>query len=78
MSSAKQSKTDVVGLETEVSLRVMSEWGVDVDVIHMEDWRRTQGNISNGPSRVVCQRAVGRRGVALLVAPDLYRQARGS
>ena len=48
MSSAKRSIPDVVGLETEVSLRIMSEWGVDVDVIHMKYWRRTQGNISNG------------------------------
>lgn len=68
----------MVGLETETSLRIMAEWGVEVDVVTMKDWRRTQKDANDCVCRVVCQRVVGHWGVALLVAPDLYRQTRGS
>lgn len=69
---------DVVGLETDVSLRILTEFGAEVEIVRLQDWGPDSGSeseISAGRiSRVVCQRVSGRGHVILLVAPDLYRR----
>lgn|GEM_PF-991760 len=78
MGSVGKLIPDVVGLETETSLRIMAKRGVEVSVVPIKDWRCTTEGAGDGPSRVVCQRVKGHWGVVLLVAPDLYRQTQGS
>lgn len=77
MSEVDKHIPDVVGLDIGASLRILAARGVEAEVIQMKDWRRTEEITGGGPSRVVCQRAVGHWGVTLLVAPDLYRRTRG-
>lgn len=67
---------DVVGLETDTSLRILTESGVEAEVVRMKDWSRHSEKPFCGASRVVCQRVSGQKRVVLLVAPDLYKQVR--
>jgi hypothetical protein len=69
---------DVVGLETDVSLRILTEFSAEVEIVHLQDWGSdsdSDSEISAGRiSRVVCQRVSDEGHVILLVAPDLYRR----
>ncbi len=71
---------DVVGLETDVSLRILTEFGAEVEIVRLQDWGPDSGSGSDSEvsagriSRVVCQRVSDTGHVILLVAPDLYRR----
>jgi hypothetical protein len=74
------SVPDVVGLEADVSLRILTEFGAEAEIVRLQDWSSGSDSDSDSETsagrvfRVVCQRVSDEGHVILLVAPDLYRR----